>query len=101
MNHELFLFILFLLGFVLLVYTIIILVKRKEYENKRIFSGYNVLIFGIIFLALSTFLKTIKFGFLSFRPDLIHDIVIYLDIVTQIFLLPLFAVSFFAIMPLL
>ena len=98
MTFETTLFILFLIGFFLLVYTIIVLVKRKEYENKRIFPGYNALVFGVIFLALSFLVKTLKFGFLAFKESLILDYMNYFDVATQIVLLPLFAVSLFVAM---
>ena len=95
---DLFLFIAFLLAFAILVYMIIALVKRKEYENSRIHSGYNVLVFGVIFLALSTLLKTVKFGLLYFQFPFIEDSLIYFDVATQLFIIPLFAISFFVAM---
>ena len=88
------LFILFLISFIVLTYTIIILFKRKEYENPRIFQGYNLLLFGIVSLALSTLIKAVKFGFLSFNENLIIDFLIYFDVVTNLILIPLFGVSY-------
>ena len=98
MNSETILFVLFLLGFISLVYTVIILIKRKEYENQRITPGYNGLIFGIMFLALSSLIKTVKFGFLSFNEDLIFDYLMYFDIFTNLILIPLSIVSFLVAM---
>lgn len=91
-------FIIFLLGFIILTYTIIVLFKRKEYENSRIYGGYNVMIFGIILLALSSLVKTVKFGFLSFNEDIILDYVLYLDIASNLVLIPLFVISFLVAM---
>ena len=92
------LFILFFVGFIILTYSIIVLFKRKEYENNRIFNGYNVLILGLIILALNTLVKTIKFGFLSFNEEGIMDLLLYFDIATNLVLIPLFVISYFVSM---
>ncbi len=85
------LLILFFLGFVSLTYSSIVLIKRKEYENKRIYSGYNALIFGVILLALSMLMKTLKFAFLTF--DVYADSLVYLDIASNLVLAPLFIIA--------
>lgn len=90
-------FILFLIGFVLLVYNVILLFKRKEYENQRVYPGYNILILGVVLLGLATLIKTIKFGVLSFSESVV-DSLIYFDIVSNLILIPLFVVSFLVAM---
>ena len=95
MITDVILFIVFLLGFILLIYSTIILIKRKEYENKRILSGYNVMIFSIFLLALSCLVKGLKFIFLGLKPEFLDlsGSLVYFDVITNIFLIPLFVIS--------
>lgn len=96
MTSETILFILFLLSFVILGYNVVILIKRKEYENSRIFNGYNILIFGVVLLGLAVLVKTIKFGMLTFYGGLGY--LIYLDIISNLILIPLFGISYLVAM---
>lgn len=91
-----FVFISYLLAFAIIVYNIIVLIKRKEYENKRIFFGYNILMFGLVILALSLLTKTVKFAFLTFTSE--QDYLVYMDIIGSLILTPLFAISFLVAM---
>ena len=96
MSIELTLFVTFSLGFVFLIYTLIVLIKRREYENKRIINSYNVLMFGMFLMALALLLKGLKFGYLSFG-ERFFDLTDYLylfDVVSNLILIPLFGVSF-------
>ncbi len=88
--------ILSLLGFIFLVYTLIILIKRKEYESSRILKGYNVLIFGIFLLCLAFFVKFIKYLIIEFSGyfGILNEFLSFFDLISNIFLLTLFAISF-------
>lgn len=94
MSFETTSFILFVIAFILLAYNIIVFIQRREYENKRIFTGYNTLIFGFILLTLSILIKTIKFGFLTFNGSIIEDYLLHFDIATNLVLIPLFVISY-------
>ena len=81
------------LGFVFLLYGVLMLMKRKEYENPRIKDGYNALIFSVFILALYALLKTIKYGSIAFNVNLFNGNFFYLDVLAQAGLLPLFCIS--------
>ena len=92
---NIFLFVSFFVGFVSLSYSLIILIKRKEYENKRILKGYNAMLFGIFILALYSLIRSFTFGYLALNSEFIPFQTIYIDIIPSLILLPLFAASFF------
>ena len=98
MTSETTLFMLFTIACVILAYTIIVLIKRKEYENTRVYSGYNALLFGIFMLTISSVIKAIEFGLLAFREEAIIDYVIYVDTATNLVLLPIVGISFLVAM---
>ncbi|MBI2499200.1 hypothetical protein HYV88_03070 [Candidatus Woesearchaeota archaeon] len=88
--------ILSLLGFILLVYNLIILIKRKEYESNRVLNGYNVLIFGVFLLVLTFFIKFIKYLIIEFSGyfGLLNEFLGFFDLMSNVFLLTLFSISF-------
>jgi|SRR3989344_3563617 len=88
--------ILSLLGFILLVYNLIILIKRKEYESSRVLNGYNVLIFGVFLLVLTFFIKFIKYLIIEFSGyfGLLNEFLSFFDLIGSVFLLTLFSISF-------
>lgn len=96
MVFETFVMIMYALGTIVLIYSGIVLIKRREYENKRILSGFNALIFGIFLLALSFFLKMVLNIVLIFWDN--FDWLIYLDIISNLILMPLFGISFLVAM---
>ena len=81
---------------IFLIYNILILVKRKEYESNSILKGYNVLIFGLFVLMLAFFVRFIKFLLIEFQDyvGFLIDFISFFDLVSNVFLLSLFAVSF-------
>lgn len=81
------------LSFVLLIYSIIVLVKRREYESNRILKGYNALLFGLFLLSFVLFVKGIKFVYLIFS-EVANGGFIYFDVISTLILLPLVAASF-------
>ncbi|MEK6826577.1 MAG: hypothetical protein AABX08_03265 [Nanoarchaeota archaeon] len=85
------------LGFILLLYTVILLIRRKEYESGRVLKGYNVLIFGILVLSLTVLIKGIKYVYLTFS-GIGGDSLIYFDILSTLILLPIVGASFLASM---
>ena len=98
MAYETVFLILGFLGFVLLLYSLIALVKRKEYENDRILIGYNVFLFGIFLLSLSFLIRTLKYAYLVFQDKLaflnVIEGLIYFDVVSKFILMPIVAGSF-------
>ena len=84
----------FFLSFILLIYSVIILIKRREYEDKRILNGYNAFLLGIFALALYAGLKSISSGYnaISFLRS---DSLLSYSLLAQSLLLPLFAISLF------
>ncbi len=91
MIYEIILMILFLLSFILLVYGAVILIKRKEYENKRIFVSYNLMIFGVLILSFAMLIKSLKL--LLFVLEIYLENLIYLDFISNVILIPLFGIS--------
>ena len=89
---SLILFILYLIGTFLLGYNIVVLIKRREYENKRIHPGYNTLIFSVFILMLANLIKSFKFFLTNFDSGLL-DYLLYFDIASNLILLPLFVIS--------
>ena len=82
-----------ILGFVLLLYAVILLIKRRQYESSRIVNGYNALLFGLFSLALVSLIKGTKyFYFILSKVDEVH--LVYFDVVSILILLPLVAGSF-------
>lgn len=88
--------ILSLLGLIFLVYTLIFLIKRKEYESNRVLNGYNVLIFGVFLLGLTFFIKFIKYLIIEFSGyfGMLNDFLSFFDLISNVFLLTLFSISF-------
>ncbi len=80
----------YLIGFIFLAYSLIILIKRIEYENKRIMRGYYALLSGIGVLSVILLIKGIKFGLLSFNE---MASTLAFDFVSQLILLPIFGIA--------
>ncbi|MFH1592325.1 MAG: hypothetical protein ABIB47_03085 [Candidatus Woesearchaeota archaeon] len=78
------------LSFVLLIYSVIILIRRREYESNRVLKGYNVLIFGLFLLSLVVLVKGVGYVYLIF----VEEGLIYFDVISTLILLPLVAASF-------
>jgi len=90
---EIFLLILFFVGFILLIYSAIILLKRKEYENKRIMDSYNVLTLSVFILGLYSLVRALEFSSIAFDYSFFTSSLLYFDILSNLVLLPLFGIS--------
>ena len=84
-------FAVYLVGFIFLAYSLLILIKRRGYENKRIMRGYYALLSGIGILAVILLIKGIKYGLLSFNE---MASTLALDFTSQLILLPIFGIAF-------
>ena len=93
MIQESFIAIFGVLDFVLLVYIIIVLIKRRQYEPSRIIDGYHALLFGLFSLSLALLITGIKY--LYFLLSAVDETrLVYFDVLSTLVLLPLVAGSF-------
>ena len=82
-----------ILSFVLLFYSIIVLIKRRQYESTRILRGYNALVFGLFVLAIFLLIRGIKYLYLLLSK-IEEGGLIYFDVLSTLILLPIVAASF-------
>ena len=90
MATNLIIFAVYMIGFIFLAYSCVLLLRRIEYENKRILRGYYALFSGLVVLELVLLVKIIKFGLLSFNES---ASVLAFDFASQLILLPLFGIA--------
>jgi len=82
-----------ILSFVLLFYSIIVLIKRRQYESTRILLGYNALVFGLFALAVFLLIRGVKYLYLLLSK-IEESGLIYFDVLSTLILLPIVAASF-------
>lgn len=89
-----------IISIILLLATLVFLVKNREFERLEVENTMNVLIFGIFFIFLATLIDTSVYlnssfsGIFASLGD-VSTYIRYLTLISEVALIPLFAVCFF------